>query len=194
MSTRLRLLFVPLLLCCAAFSASGAPLRPEQAPEPLRPWVSWVLHGVEEAACPALYDNGAAHRCAWPTALELDLREDGGGFTQQWQLFVEGWIVLPGDGRHWPQEVSVNGRPAAVAERGGRPGVLLPVGRHRIAGRFLWSALPESLSVPSETGIVSLTVKSTAVGATASTGIAVADTPTMAAAAAIARMNPAERT
>jgi hypothetical protein len=39
------------------------------------------------------------------------------------------------------------------------PSVRLPAGRHRLEGRFAWSKLPETLTVPPATGLVSLTLK-----------------------------------
>ena len=100
--------------------------RPAPAvPEALKPWVPWVLHGQEAALCPFLHGQGSEDKsdvtdqsgveCAWPARLSLQLRDKGGTFTQSFRLYKRGWVVLPGDGKVWPQEVRVDGQPAVVA-------------------------------------------------------------------------------
>ena len=37
-----------------AFSSAAEPLEPDSVPEPLQPWIEWVLRGHEERACPFL--------------------------------------------------------------------------------------------------------------------------------------------
>ncbi len=55
---------VPLLLTlCLTAAAFAEPLRPEQVPEPLKPWISWVLHDRQEAVCPALWNDAGERRC-----------------------------------------------------------------------------------------------------------------------------------
>lgn len=39
-------------------AALAAPLAPADVPEPLKPWVPWVLHDVEGAGCPHMYASG----------------------------------------------------------------------------------------------------------------------------------------
>jgi hypothetical protein len=55
--------------------------------------------------------------------------------------------------------VHVGKAPAVVVERSGGPAVRLGLGRHVLTGSFRWSALPESLRIPSETGLVELSVR-----------------------------------
>jgi hypothetical protein len=76
-------------------------------PEPLRPWIDWVLHGHEDEQCPAL---GApeSRECSWPSRLVLALDERGGTFTQQWLVHHDADVPLPGDESHWPQQVRVD--------------------------------------------------------------------------------------
>src|SRR5579883_517086 len=137
---------------------------PEVAvPEPLRPWVGWVLHDKEAQLCPALLGSGEdGARCVWPTSLDLALDRRGGRFTGRWRLFARGTAVLPGDGKAWPQDVRVDGRPAVVVpppgDDEGRPAVLLAPGDHTITGAFLWDELPASLAVPQEIGLLGLSV------------------------------------
>ncbi|MFO0577237.1 MAG: hypothetical protein U1A78_24800 [Polyangia bacterium] len=141
-------------------------------PEPLKPWVPWVLHGREGALCPPLLgkqadseegDDSASAPCAWPGRLALLLRDKGGTFTQSFRTYKRGLVDLPGDGKIWPQEVRVDGLPAVVIGTGddedAAPRVLLTAGEHTVTGTFLWDELPESLPVPEETGLLSLAVR-----------------------------------
>jgi len=131
-------------------------------PPDLQPWQSWVLHGEEFRRCPFLTGNtsadASAFQCTWPERLVLDLDARGGRFTQRWQVFAESWVSLPGNLEHWPRDVRVNGARAAVTARHGVPQVWLTAGNYTLSGGFGWSRRPESLAVPSQTGIVTLTV------------------------------------
>ncbi|MBN2494730.1 MAG: hypothetical protein JXR96_09090 [Deltaproteobacteria bacterium] len=131
-------------------------------PEPLRPWMKWVLHGKGKPRCPLLQGTDQ-RRCVWPTLLELDLGDAGGRFTQSWQVDEAGWVQLPGDSQRWPQHVRIDGRPAVVLQRVGRPAVRLERGLHEVSGDFLWDSLPESLAVPAETGLLTLTIRGAAI-------------------------------
>ncbi len=145
-------------------SAAGIAADPYIPPE-LEPWREWVLHGEDHLACPFFavggYGEPRNHLCAWAGPLVLETTPSGAAFRQTWQLYREGWITLPGDARHWPDEVRADGQPASVVFRGGRPQVLLPAGEHRLAGLFAWSRQPASLPIPAETGLVSLTLDGT---------------------------------
>src|SRR5215468_8204468 len=96
--------------------AGAAPLTRDKVPEPLRPWIDWVLRGHEEAACPFFAGAPTAdaggqqeeaapeRRCLWPSRLDLELADHGGRFGQDWMLYDEEWVPLPGDAKSWPQE------------------------------------------------------------------------------------------
>lgn len=151
-----------------AFTAAlliGLPSAPARAelpvsaiPEPLRGWVTWVLHGHEEERCTPLEGRADERRCAWPSRLALSLDALGGRFTQEWTLEREALVPLPGDAGAWPEDVQADGRPAPVVSQKGVASVLLGSGRHALSGRFVWRSQPSLLSVPRETGIVSLVV------------------------------------
>lgn len=141
----------------------AVPLAPMQVPEPLKPWIDWVLHDEQDYRCPFLYDNFRQKRCSWPSRLALNLDNERGNFTIQWQLFAPGWIALPGGEKFWPQNVSVNGKAAAVTEKSGRPVVNLPAGTYRIQGDFLWDYVPESLLIPQDSGLIELNVNGNAI-------------------------------
>ncbi len=144
-------------LACAG-SAGAEPLARDAVPEPLRPWVDWVLRGHEVESCPFLYASGARH-CVWPARLELDLGASGGRFEQQLWVGAQSDVWLPGgtaEPAAWPEDVRLDGSPAPVLDLQGRPGLRLARGLHRVSGRLVWKALPPVLLVPAETGIVEL--------------------------------------
>ncbi|MBN2573856.1 MAG: hypothetical protein JXP73_04760, partial [Deltaproteobacteria bacterium] len=157
-----------LLVVGAAFAqsrpAAGAPLAPKDVPAPLRPWTAWALHGHEEAVCPTLAgrvgeDEEGEKECAWPARLRLSLDEKSGRFAQEWQVYKEIWVPLPGGSEHWPLDVRDGGGLAVVVESDGQPGVILKPGRHQLRGAFAWDSLPESLPVPPATGLLALAVR-----------------------------------
>ncbi|MBI4345702.1 MAG: hypothetical protein HY553_02530 [Elusimicrobia bacterium] len=143
-----------LLLCCGP--AEAAPIKREEVPAPLAPWVDWVLAGHETWLCPSLVTH-EARTCVWPGVLKLDLSENGGRFEQQVRLYAPAWVALPGETGKWPQEVRVDGAPAAVVARGEAPAVKLKAGPHSISGSFSWDSTPELLRVPAETGVLAVT-------------------------------------
>lgn len=141
-----------LLWLLAAQSALA--LEPHQIPEPLRPWLDWALEDSPQRRCPLVYDQALAHRCAWPSQLSLELGARAGGFNQRWLVDAETWLSLPGDRRHWPRNVTLNGAPVVVLERDGRPIVKAPPGEHEVQGYFAWNAIPDSLRLPEDTALV----------------------------------------
>jgi hypothetical protein len=140
--------------------AHAKPLTPETVPEPLKPWVNWVLQDHPELGCPFIYNSFEQKRCSWPTQLDLDFTATKGAFAISWTAYQESWVSLPGDQKHWPQNVSIDSKAATVLERNGLPAIKLPAGAHQIKGDFFWTAIPESLSIPADTGIVGLRINS----------------------------------
>ena len=146
-----------------ALSTQAKPLTPEQVPEPLKPWINWVLQDNPERACPFLYNSYEQKRCSWPTQLSLDLMPAKGVFSIGWNVYKDSWVGLPGDDRHWPLNVTVNGKPALVMDRNGIPSIKLAAGRdlpakYQINGEFLWDTLPDNMTIPGDTGLIGLTV------------------------------------
>ncbi|OQX09821.1 MAG: hypothetical protein BWK73_21770 [Thiothrix lacustris] len=159
----LRLLLCVLLL--VGSSVHAKPLTPEQVPEPLKPWVGWVLDEHPDYQCPYLY-NAEQQQCAWPGRLELQLTDQGGTFTQHWQVYGETQVRLPGDAQHWPQQVRQGENTTlAVTEEDGYPVITLPAGSHDLSGQFVWDKLPEALFVAPDTGLVQLSVNGTPIAA-----------------------------
>jgi hypothetical protein len=159
---RLRLVFMNLfvvLLLALTWHSQAADVA---VPDELKSWQGWVLHGEEYRRCPFfashLPSGSNDYVCAWPERLTLDLNARGGDFTQRWQIFSDSWIALPGDTQHWPRNVRLNGVAAPVIEREGLPKLRLTPGSYTVTGAMQWSARPEQLAIPAQTGIVELTV------------------------------------
>ncbi len=143
--------WLALLLSLASPLAAAPPV-----PEPLKPWVPWVLAKHPDLACPLL---DGKRLCAWPGRLTLNLDDRGGSFTLEVEADRELDLALPGDAVHWPEEVKVDGRTALMRRLGERPAVRLAAGSSSLAGRFRWSRLPESLAVPPEVALVDLRLR-----------------------------------
>lgn len=155
----LKILSLGLLLHWAGFELAGTadagPLPREAVPEVLKPWIPWVLHGHESAACPASWSDAGDRQCLWPSMLELTPGNKGASFILTVETFGRQTIVpLPGNGEFWPQEVTVDGKPLVVIEREQQPAAILAEGRHTVAGRFIWSEMPSSLPVPRELAMI----------------------------------------
>ena len=149
--------FFAILLWLIGVETANAQRKPA-IPAPLQPWVSWALYESAASRCPPLNGNAKDRVCAFATRLALDLNRKGGRFEQLWTLFDETALVLPGDPTAWPTEVQLNGKPAVVVARAGKPVVFANVGQHRLTGRFAWNRLPHSLSAATETGLISLRI------------------------------------
>ncbi|WP_417615116.1 hypothetical protein [Oceanisphaera sp.] len=147
-----------LLMMLTLFSLSARAISPEQVPAPLQPWINWVLEGEEQRQCPFIYNQADGYQCAWPTRLTLKLTDNGGQFSQQWQLYAESWVQLPGNQQHWPQHITVNGNPQPVSVDNGRPRIKLPAGQHLITGQWQWARLPKNLMLTPATGLLALTI------------------------------------
>ena len=146
------------LLITWLVNGQAAPLKPEQVPEPLKPWIEWVMQTYPERDCPFIYNSFEQKRCAWPARLTLDLDDQKGRFTIGWTLYREGWVVLPGGIKHWPLNVTVDRKPALVIEKSGRPVIKLEAGHYQIAGDFLWDRIPDNLAIPDDSGLIRLTI------------------------------------
>lgn len=133
------------------------PLALEKVPESLKPWISWVLQEYPERNCPFLYDSFEQKHCSWSTQLSLDLNVNKGSFSGTWQVYKkDDWVYLVGDEKHWPLSVTANGKTALVMDKSGRPAIKLTTGVYDIKGEFLWDMIPDNLTLPNDTGLISL--------------------------------------
>ncbi len=138
---------------------SAEPLPRSEVPLPLQPWVEWVLMDEKDASCPFVQAKADHRQCVWPSRLQLELGHKQGSFLQEWLLYREAWVPLPGDAKLWPQAVHVGETPAVAVARNGVPSVRLDPGRHLVRGSFRWPALPVLLKIPAETGLLSLSLR-----------------------------------
>lgn len=156
------------ILCTVVFSSAAyanKPLKPEQVPDLLKPWIPWVTQELPERACPFRFDSFDTRQCLWPTALSLDLKAQHGSFSVNWQVFKEDWISLPGDDKHWPLNVTANDKPAVVLNKNGTPAIKLLPGSYQIKGEFLWDSIPDNLGFPDDTGLINLKINDAAINA-----------------------------
>jgi hypothetical protein len=153
------ILAVPLLLISALAVQPGAtPLTEEAVPELLRPWVGWALWGQESRRCPFVHRDHDQKRCLWPDVLEIRVDVSGVSFSQNWRLFTEGFIPLPGDPSLWPQEVRLDGIPTTVSSGDAAPRVRASAGAHSVTGRLPFDRAPEFVRIPVQTGLVTLEI------------------------------------
>lgn len=135
----------------------------ENIPEPLKPWVNWVLEDSEHLTCPfvnnTVYGDQNSHLCAWPGALIVNAADKGGMFEQRWQVLIESLIPLPGDNKHWPQSVMANNQPVPIVDTADGPSIKLAPGDYVIKGQFEWPVMPTNLNIPSNVALTNLYIK-----------------------------------
>jgi len=150
-----RKLYYTLLLVVVGLLVVSPVAAKIDVPESMKEWVPWVLHNQEEQLCTSSY-TGKQKFCVWPEALQLDVGSSGGSFSQRWKMEKKGWIVLPGKEQHWPQDVLLNDKAAVVVSNNGFPAIFVTSpGVYTIKGKFIWASMPESLTIPPGTGLVS---------------------------------------
>src|ERR1700710_270016 len=129
------------LLAVCAFGAR-AQSASDTVPPSLKDWRAWVLKDMEYRSCPVVGNQGSgiadAFVCAWPSRLTINTSADGATFSVRWQVDAPSWIPLPGDGEHWPQQVTVNNQRQPVVQYQATPALRLSAGTYEIAGRIPW--------------------------------------------------------
>ncbi len=145
-----------LLFFCITLAPAYA--KPLSIPKPLEPWVNWVLDDSPQYDCPFFYNKYQKKTCAWPSKLILDLHKQQGHFNSYWQIYTESYITLPGSAKIWPQNVRVNNKPAIVIKHNNVPAIKLAVGTYHIQGNFYWQQIPDSLTIPKHTGLMTVSV------------------------------------
>ena len=155
-------LAIGMVVLGVAADAGAQPFPEQDLPPALRPWAAWVRDEAPDRVCAAV---GGAAVCLWPGRLDLRLGAGGGGFGLEAYADRAVDLPLPGDTQRWPQDVRLDGRPAAVNGYDGVPHVRIAAGSHRILGQFTWSHLPDSLPVPRRLALVDLSVEGRSVPA-----------------------------
>ncbi|MBN2419820.1 MAG: hypothetical protein JXL81_10575, partial [Deltaproteobacteria bacterium] len=147
-----------LVLLLLSISVDVKAIDEKDIPSQLKPWKSWVLHGAEDYSCPNPFNNGNEYLCLWPSRLDISLNETGGNFSQEFVVYSEGWVPLPGNMNAWPNDLTVDGKKTPVVNRSGIPSVLLQKGSHMVKGLFNWKTMPEMINIPEKTGLVDLVI------------------------------------
>ncbi|MDR1075484.1 MAG: hypothetical protein LBL59_04055 [Xanthomonadaceae bacterium] len=147
-------------LCFFFLLTLTLPALAQDIPPALRDWQGWVLHDVRESACPFLSNQNpdGSRQCIWPGQLALTADGHGASFALGVEVDSDSWLLLPGDSRYWPQDVTVNGQAQPVMRQGDQPALRLQPGTYRIQGRLPWSRRPAQLRVPGGIGLVTLQV------------------------------------
>lgn len=143
-------------LMLVALSSFAAHAGPYVSPD-LADWVPWVLEKHPEQTCP-FQAAGEARLCDAPSLLRLTLDQQGGTFELQGHAFTQGWVGLPGDAFHWPQDVRLGGQPVSTGAHDAMPAVWLPQGAYSLTGRFTWSRLPDIFHIPQQTALIDLRI------------------------------------
>jgi hypothetical protein len=146
---------VALLVASAAYATD--------IPETLKPWQAWVLKDNPEIACPFLYNAAEVRRCAWPSQLMIKVDAKQASFEQQWVVYADSWLTLPGNAQLWPVEVSANGVAVPVTMHDAHPSVYLSEGNYKITGQLHWVKPPDALPVAKDSGLIQLIVDGKAV-------------------------------
>lgn len=140
----------------SAFVAALAQAAPV-VPEPLAPWVDWVLHDIERCP-PRDAAEQAPGACFAPGLLTLTTRASGVDFDFEVVAYAPAFVALPG-GRRWPaQAVTVDGNAAVTRAYNAFTGVDLTPGRYRIAGSVPFAQRPEWLPLPTTFADLALVV------------------------------------
>jgi len=122
--------------------------------------VDWVKESTPDLDCPSQYASFSNRQCLWAGVLSLSLDASGGSFSQDFTAYAETWLLLPGERAHWPEKVLLDGNESSPVLNGdGRPAMRVEAGPHRVSGHFSWRRLPPSLRLPTDTGLVDLTIK-----------------------------------
>ncbi len=139
------------------FSITFVNANISHVPDDLKAWVPWVLKDQPNINCPIVY-NLNRNVCAYPGFLLIDVQDTSANFKQSWDVSAESWITLPGDDKNWPEKVNVNEKKYPVIAHNGKPSIFLNKGHYLINGKLNWHQKPKFISIPVETGVISLSL------------------------------------
>lgn len=163
-----RLIWIVFMILMSTPIVMAKPLTPEQVPEPLKPWIDWVLRDQSDRNCPFFYNSFEQKRCTWPSELTLHLAQKKGRFLINWTVYQDSWVSIPGGTKYWPLNVTVGNKNALVMDRNGTPSIRLSAGKdqpiqYQIAGDFMWDMIPDNLTIPADSGLIKLSVNDIAI-------------------------------
>lgn len=155
--TFLALLAAPSLASAAAPSSTPSPNK--SIPTALQDWEGWATWKDDQRESPTPYFDPNKPLSVWPSRLNLQIDANGGRFDFNVTVFSQTWVSLPGGKDAWPLEVKLNGTALPVVEHAGRPALQLAPGTYRLEGIYRWNEIPQSLPLPSEIGVLALTLE-----------------------------------
>ena len=148
------------VVCATGAIADPLPAGAEkELPDLLKEWTEWVTWDDHDLYCPTPYNDPMTALGFWPSRLVLEVERTAGSFSLDVTTFKEAWVPLPGGEEAWPVEVNANGTPLPVVEHKGSPAVKLTAGTHELQGVWRWRKIPQRIALPSEIGILSLTLE-----------------------------------
>ncbi|VAW42691.1 hypothetical protein MNBD_GAMMA01-494 [hydrothermal vent metagenome] len=154
-------LILSVIIIASIFNLSQA----QKIPKDLSQWQEWIKYEQEFQDCPYFYNkdskNQAAHVCAWPATLELNIQDDNAKFSINWDILQDSWIILPGGQKSWPQTVKANNIAQIVQRHNGLPRIFLSKGKYNIRGNFSWQKRPENLLIPIQVADINLVIDNT---------------------------------
>ena len=134
----------------------------QEVPKDLKQWQGWVDYQQEFYECPFFYNKNStspsSRVCAWPQTLELNISENGGSFSVQWNIIQDSWVQLPGDKKAWPQNVKINDQAQVVQRQNDRPRIFLTKGNYTVTGVYDWDKRPENIEVPIQIADINLSI------------------------------------
>lgn len=146
------------LLCCTILVGALLPnlAQAAQLPAELAKWIPWLERTRPQRDCPQ--ENGGAV-CVFPSSLKIEIdstRELRFEILVHSASQAQEKLRLPGSGEFWPQQVTLNGKPAAIAASEDEPILWLPAaGDWKISGVIRAEKnLPASLEIAPNIGAV----------------------------------------
>lgn len=149
-----------LLLTTLANLAHGEQIY---VPDELKPWQDWVLQDHKALGCPVAFAsvanrNSDARECYWSNGLNVEVGAKVITFQQDWRVYKDAWVTLPGSDALWPSDVSVDGNAAVISQQGAKPAVFLKQGVYQVSGLIPFKSRPSSIPLPLQSGIVTLSI------------------------------------
>jgi hypothetical protein len=146
-------LYAALLAVVLLHSAAHA-----QWPKMLDDWKTWATWDeTKNEGKPTPFNNPAQLLPLWYSPVEIQAQAAGGSFAFTVDARGHEWAALPGDAQCWPQAVTLDDQPATVVSRDGVPCVEFTADRKAVVkGSFQWSAMPQSLHLPMQIGVLNL--------------------------------------
>lgn len=140
---------------------AGGQARANPVPADLEAWRDWVLKEQDFRRCPLIagrkVEGQQDFACLWPGTLRIEADVKGARIEQQWRVESPGWLPLPGDHTVWPQQVSLDGKPAVVLDQNG-PAVWAEAGTHQLRASLNWVDRPQAIRVSALVALVDLKV------------------------------------